>query len=313
MAYNAIALMTADRFSKIEGPCAFGGDEMAFLKGSAVLEKLIKTPDRTGRKNGNFVIAGAQLASDFDENYDLIKRKLILRQETRKNAEDALEWGGVPTTERMIVRMLEDTSPPDPDRNNFARIGREGEGWYNDGNFNIARIRTLPPIRTDRFRYADTTSSRMIRAGELDLEMPESAQEAMAREREVQEARMRALRDATAGSPVEIASAHVHQDTVEELDLAEDEDLREPPVRYATPSASPTSAVRYATPHQGPYPGVSEPVYGHGDGTEPTYGNGDGTEPTYGHGDGRPGAAGAGVSMMDDTPAEATRRRGTLR
>jgi hypothetical protein len=125
----------------------------------------------------------------------------------------------------------------------------------------------------------------------------------MAREREVQEARMRALRDATAGSPVEIASAHVLQDTVEELDLAEDEDLREPPVRYATPSASPTSAVRYAAPHQGPYQEVSEP----------TYGNGDGTEPTYGNGDGRPGAAGAGVSMMDDTPAEATRRRGTLR
>ena len=202
MVYTAIALLTAERFSKIEGPCAFGGDEMAFLKGSSVLERLIKTPDRTGRKNGNFVIAGAQLASDFDENYDLIKRKLILRQETRPNAVEALEWGGVPSTERLIIRMLEDTSPPDPDRNNFARIGREGEGWYNDGNFNIARVRTLPPIQPDRFKYADTTSSRMIRASELDTDMPESARVAAAREQEAQDARRRALSQAMSGNAV---------------------------------------------------------------------------------------------------------------
>jgi hypothetical protein len=197
MVYTAIALMTANRFRDIKGPCVFGGDEMAFLKGSRVLETLIKTPDRTGRKNGNFVIAGAQLAKDFDENYDLIKRVVTLRQETRENAIDALAKGGVPTTERMITKMLEDTSPPDPERNNFARLGREGEGWYNDGNFNIARIRTLPPLRAERFRYADTTSSRMLRIGELGVQPPKSAQEAMDRQRAAHEARMRTLRRAS--------------------------------------------------------------------------------------------------------------------
>jgi hypothetical protein len=199
MVYTAIALLTAERFAHIKGPCVFGGDEMAFLRGSRVLERLIKTPDRTGRKNGNFVIAGAQLAKDFDENYDLIKRIVTLRQETRENSIDALAKGGVPTTERMIAKMLEDTSPPDPERNNFARLGREGEGWYNDGNFNIARIRTLPPLRSERFRYADTTSSRMLRIGELEIAPPEAATEAIAKQEATRQARLRTLRKAQEG------------------------------------------------------------------------------------------------------------------
>lgn len=166
--YNAIARVAAYKFSQIKGACAFVGDELHFLDGNdRVLDRLIRTPDRTGRKDGNFIIGGSQLAGDFGEQYDMIKRKFILRQETRANAIEALEWAEVPSTEFLISRMLEDTSPPDPNRNNMPTRGREGEGWFNDGSGNIIRIKVLPHMREDRGRMADTTSSRMVRASEL--------------------------------------------------------------------------------------------------------------------------------------------------
>ena len=166
--YNAIARVAAHHFSQIEGVCAFFGDELHFLDGNdRVLDRLIRTPDRTGRKDGNFIVGGSQLAGDFGSQYDMIKRKYILRQETRANAVEALEWAEVPATEYLVSKMLEDTSPPDPDDNNMPTRGREGEGWFNDGSGNIVRIKVLPHLREDRGRMADTTSSRMIRAGEL--------------------------------------------------------------------------------------------------------------------------------------------------
>jgi hypothetical protein len=169
--YNAIAKLAAYRFSQIKGACAFFGDELHFLDGNdRVLDRLIRTPDRTGRKDGNFVVAGSQLASDYGSQYDLIKRKFTLRQETRDNSIEALEWAEVPPTEYQVSRMLEDTSPPDPDNNNLPMLGREGEGWYNDGSGNIIRIKVLPHLREDRGRMADTTSSRMVRAEELGEE-----------------------------------------------------------------------------------------------------------------------------------------------
>ena len=169
--YNAIARIAAYHFSQIKGACAFFGDELHFLDGNdRVLDRLIRTPDRTGRKDGNFIVGGSQLASDFGSQYDMIKRKFILRQETRDNAIDALEWAEVPSTEFLVSRMLEDTSPPDPNENNMPTRGREGEGWFNDGSGNIARIKVLPHLRSDRGRMADTTSSRMVRASELSKE-----------------------------------------------------------------------------------------------------------------------------------------------
>ncbi|TXH10728.1 MAG: hypothetical protein E6R04_04520 [Spirochaetes bacterium] len=166
--YNAIARAAAYRFSQIKGACAFFGDELHFLDGNdRVLDRLIRTPDRTGRKDGNFIVGGSQLASDFGSQYDMIKRKFILRQETHPNAVEALEWADMPATEYLVSRMLEETSPPDPDDNNMPTRGREGEGWFNDGSGNIARIKVLQHLRADRGRMADTTSSRMIRAEEL--------------------------------------------------------------------------------------------------------------------------------------------------
>ena len=166
--YNAIARIAAHHFSQIKGACAFFGDELHFLDGNdRVLDRLIRTPDRTGRKDGNFIVGGSQLAGDFGSQYDMIKRKFILRQETKANAMEALEWAEVPATEYLTSKMLEDTSPPDPDDNNMPTKGREGEGWFNDGSGNICRIKILPHMRPDRGRMADTTSSRMVRASEL--------------------------------------------------------------------------------------------------------------------------------------------------
>jgi energy-coupling factor transporter ATP-binding protein EcfA2 len=166
--YNAIARLAAHRFSQIKGACAFIGDELHFLDGNdRVLDTLIRTPDRTGRKDGNFVIGGSQLAGDFGSQYDMIKRKFALRQETEPNAVEALEWVGAPATNFLTDRMLNDTSPPDPDDNNRPTKGREGEGWYNDGNGNLIRVKIPDHMREDRKRMSDTTSSRMIRAEDL--------------------------------------------------------------------------------------------------------------------------------------------------
>lgn len=167
--YNAIARLAGYHFSQIKGACAFFGDELHFLDGNdRVLDRLIRTPDRTGRKDGNFVVGGSQLASDFGSQYDMIKRKFIMRQETTANSEDALDWAEIPVTDFLVDRMLTDTSPPDPDDNNRPTRGREGEGWLNDGSGNISRVKVLPHLRTDRARMSDTTSSRMVRASELN-------------------------------------------------------------------------------------------------------------------------------------------------
>ncbi|TQC45050.1 hypothetical protein EEB14_33975 [Rhodococcus sp. WS4] len=166
--YTTVAEHTAYQFSITRGLCGFFGDEMSFLEGSTVPEKMIKTPDRTGRKDQKFIVATSQIPKDFnDGNYDLIKKKLILKQETRANAIDAFTWADIPATEKMIERMLTDTSPMDPNNNNMPIPGREGEGWYNDGHGSIVRVKTLGQITKARRRYADTTSSKMIRMDDL--------------------------------------------------------------------------------------------------------------------------------------------------
>lgn len=171
--YNAIARVASHHFSQIEGSCAFFGDELHFLDGNdRVLDRLIRTPDRTGRKDGNFIVGGSQLASDFGSQYDMVKRRFVLRQEKSENAIEALEWGEIPSTEFLVRRLLEETSPLDPRGDNVPMVGREGEGWYNDGAGNIARVQVLAHLRGDRARMSDTTSGRMIRASELASATP---------------------------------------------------------------------------------------------------------------------------------------------
>lgn len=165
--YTAIAALAAHYFSLTSEPCAFLADEVSFLEGSNVPELLLRDQDRTGRKAGNFIVAGTQLATDLlDGNYDLIKQKIVLRQETRDNAIAAFNWIGIPPTEAMIEKMMTDTSPRDPQRQNRAVAGREGEGWFGDGAA-IVRVKMLRQMTEDRHRFANTTTSEMIRVGDL--------------------------------------------------------------------------------------------------------------------------------------------------
>lgn len=165
--YGSIARMTAQRFAQIRGTCVFFGDEISFLKGNEdVVELLIRSPDRTGRKDSNFVVVGSQHADDFDENYAMIEKKVALRQPVKANAEAALRYMDMPATDSLLTEMQHRISPPDPDNNNLPRPGRQGEGWWNDG-INTVRVQFLPIPGAELARYADTTSSRMIRESEL--------------------------------------------------------------------------------------------------------------------------------------------------
>lgn len=166
--FTAIAAYTAHVFSLTRDPSGFIADEVSFLSGTNVLEDLVKTPDRVGRKARNFVVAGTQLAKDLqDGNYDLIKTKIVFRQTNRENAISALGWIGIPPTEVMIEKLTSDTSPPDKKNQNRALRGREGEGWLSDGAGSIVRVKVLPQMSERRHRYADTTASTMIRFEDL--------------------------------------------------------------------------------------------------------------------------------------------------
>lgn len=169
--YGTIARMTASRFGKIRGTCVAFLDETSFLKGNEdVVELLVRSPDRTGRKDGNFIVAGSQHADDFDHNYAMIEKKAALRQKTTYNARTAIEYAGMPVLDSLVDMMMSQTSPPDPDNNNMTRAGRYGEGWWNDGNNNIARVQFLPILSPELARFADTTSSKMIRETDLDAD-----------------------------------------------------------------------------------------------------------------------------------------------
>lgn len=171
--YGTIARMTAYRFAQIRGTCVFFGDEISFLKGNEdVVELLVRSPDRTGRKDGNFIVAASQHADDFDHNYAMIEKKAAFRQKVSDNARKALKFTEMPVLDSLVNMMMTQTSPPDPDNNNMTRAGRYGEGWWNDGNNNIVRVQFLPILSTDLARFADTTSSKMIRESDLDKQPP---------------------------------------------------------------------------------------------------------------------------------------------
>lgn len=167
--YGSIARMTAHRFGQIRGTCVFFGDEISFLKGNEdVVELLIRSPDRTGRKDANFIVAASQHADDFDHNYAMIEKKGALRQKNKDNASAALRYMDMPVLDSLVDMMVNKTSPPDPENNNLTRAGRYGEGWWNDGNNNTVRVQFLPILSDTLARFADTTSSRMIRETDLD-------------------------------------------------------------------------------------------------------------------------------------------------
>lgn len=167
MAFTAIAEITAWRFAKIRDICVFAADELHYQKGSSVQTRLIGDYDRVGRRDRNIMLVGSQLGDDM-ENTDLVQEKFMGRQGTQKNAVKAFTWGDTPPTQRNVDRMIEETSPPDPDRGNRPRIGTEGQGWYNDGNGNIVWGQLLDHELAKHRKYSDTTSSRLIRAEDLD-------------------------------------------------------------------------------------------------------------------------------------------------
>lgn len=168
--YGTIARMTAYRFKQIRGTCVYFGDEIRFLKGNEdVVELLIRAPNNTARKDANIGIFASQSAEHFDENYSQVERKAALRQKVKANAEGALKFTDMPVLDTLVDQMMHQTSPADPDNENLTRAGRHGEGWWNDGN-TIVRTQFLPIPSTSLARFADTTSSRMIRESDLDAD-----------------------------------------------------------------------------------------------------------------------------------------------
>ena len=156
---TSVAVYTAHRFNGIADTCVLVGDEMHTITGNdRVMDLLVRTPDRMGRKDRNWVLAGSQAADDFDDNYDQIRKRMVLKQEKRKNAVSALDWADLPSDNEMVNRLMHDTSPVNPATGKTVS-GREGEGWYNDGD-SAARIKVLNHLLPSYRDAADTTSTR---------------------------------------------------------------------------------------------------------------------------------------------------------
>jgi len=161
-----IADYSAWRFSQISDVCVFACDEIAEFKDStAVTDKMFAKTDRMGRKERNWVLAGSQLSHHLGEDFTLVKKRIILKQETTENAQESFRWVGMQDSVPLVDRMLTDTSPQDPSTKRTV-AGREGEGWFNDGTGNAVRIKILDHMLPDRARVADTTSTQMIRANQ---------------------------------------------------------------------------------------------------------------------------------------------------
>ena len=166
--HTVMAWITTEDHARIPGLCALVADEVSFWRGSSVLKRLLGEPDKTGRKEQNIVLAGGQLAKHFgDDSYDLIRKVLTLRQESDVNAAAALEKGGFPSTPKMVRELTHNTSPADPDNNNFPVAGREGEGFYNDGFGGRAKVKLLAMANAEGRRLGDTTASKMVRERDL--------------------------------------------------------------------------------------------------------------------------------------------------
>lgn len=143
--YNLIAYLTSYRFNKISTPCCLMGDEMYFLKDSPVLKDLIENTDRQGRRANNFIISASQVAEDFGDEYRLVSKRIALKQENIKNAASAVKWLDVKDEGDVLTQeLLYDTSPIDP-ATGMPQVGREGEGWFRDGQ-HVTRIQMMPML-----------------------------------------------------------------------------------------------------------------------------------------------------------------------
>ncbi len=161
----AVARITKYFFDRMDGPARFFADELASYDDQDVLSDLIGTPDQEGRKFGKAVYAFSQLVYELSKShYKRMNTKLVYRQETKENGKAAFTWADYPITERLLQRLITDTSPldPDPNRKRKPIRGREGEG-YGAGRGWKLRIKSLNEVMELRARKADTDVERMER------------------------------------------------------------------------------------------------------------------------------------------------------
>lgn len=163
MANTAVAYLSSWAFERTKKVGFFIGEEMSFYDDQPVLVPLIKDQDRAGRKHAKGVMVGSQTADEFlKDEYALVRNRFVMGQEKNGNAELALAQADFPVYSNYVSQLVHDTSPPDPDRNNLPKKGREGEGFFNNG-FSRGRIKVLPQLVPERSRRADTSSKNYIR------------------------------------------------------------------------------------------------------------------------------------------------------
>lgn len=185
MVNTAVAMYTRRHFEGIKSTGAFVGDEMSFYRGLSVLKPLIQDQDRTGRKFGKFVMAGSQTDDEFrDEEYKLVRKRVVMGQEKNDNAVGSLDWADFDTSPYMVRELVENTSPLDPDRNNLPMKGRAGEAFFNDG-VGKGKIRVLPQFQSDIERLSDTSTSKFIRYSDVQGVKDSAGDAAPARKQEV--------------------------------------------------------------------------------------------------------------------------------
>lgn len=165
MVNTAVARITKYFFDLMPGPARFFADELASYDDQDVLSDLIGTPDQEGRKFNKAVYAFSQLTAELSKrHYQRINTKLVYRQETTENGAGAFKWADYPATDRLLERLITDTSPldPDPNRKRKPVRGREGEGYYSSRGMKL-RIKSLNEVIAKRAQKADTDAERMER------------------------------------------------------------------------------------------------------------------------------------------------------
>ena len=179
MVNTAVARITKFFFDRIPGPARFFADELATYDDQDVLSDLVGTPDREGRKFSKAVYAFSQLTEELSKrHFQRINTKLVYRQETKENGAAAFEWADYPITDRLLDRLITDTSPldPDPNRKRRPQAGREGEGYFATPGMKL-RVKSLTEVMQRRAQKADSDSSRIERydakiANEANLRTP---------------------------------------------------------------------------------------------------------------------------------------------
>jgi hypothetical protein len=165
MVNTAVARITKYFFDRMAGPARFFADELATYDDQDVLSDLVGTPDQEGRKFNKAVYAFSQLTAELSKrHYQRINTKLVYRQETTGNGAAAFEWADYPVTDRLLERLIADTSPldPDPNRKRKPVRGREGEGYYSTRGMKL-RVKSLNEVIAKRAQKADTDVERMER------------------------------------------------------------------------------------------------------------------------------------------------------